>query len=173
VFLDRDGVLIENVPSYVRKWEEVEIFPFSTESLRRLADAGFALFVVTNQAIVGRGIMTLHEIKSLHGRIMQAVDPEGLVSKSYLCPHGPDDDCDCRKPLPGSLLRAAEEFGVDLASSFMVGDAVSDAEAGLAAGTRAIMVRTGRGLSQIELLDGHDVTVVDDLSAAVDLILAS
>jgi D-glycero-D-manno-heptose 1,7-bisphosphate phosphatase len=170
--LDRDGVLIENVSTYVRTWEEVAPFEYSTTCLRRLKDAGFLLFVVTNQAIVGKGLMPLETIESLHAQIMSKVDPEGLVSKSYLCPHAPHEECDCRKPLPGSLLRAAAEFGVDLSASFMVGDAISDAEAGLAAGTKAIMVRTGRGRGQeAELLD-HDLTVVDDLPSAVDLILA-
>lgn len=170
VFLDRDGVLIENIPTHVRTWEEVSIFPYSTASLERLHAAGYFLFVITNQAIVARGGMSHEAMESLHERIMASVDPSGLVTKSYLCPHG-EGECDCRKPRPGSLLKAAEEFGVLLTESFMVGDAVTDAQAGLSAGVKPIMVRTGRGLHEETKLGDLKVPVVDNLESATEVIL--
>lgn len=156
----------------MRTWDEVDIFPYSTDCLRRLKEAGFSLFVVTNQAVVGRGQMRLDVIESLHQRIMAAVDPEGFVSESFLCPHAPEENCDCRKPLPGSLLRAADKYDIDLTGSFMVGDAVTDIEAGRAAGVSPIMVLTGRGRTESELLPDGAATIVRSLVEATELILS-
>lgn len=171
VFLDRDGVLIENIPSYVKTWDEVDIYPYSTDSLNRLHAAGLPIFIVTNQSIVGRGRMTLDAIEGLHSRIMNAVDPEQVVAKSYLCPHAPEDECDCRKPLPGSLLQAAKEFNIDLSRSYMVGDAVSDVLAARAAGVTPIILQSGRGKAEIAKMEPGLATISENLSTAVDLIL--
>ena len=170
VFLDRDGVLIENVSTYVRTWDDVCAFPYTTSSLDRLKELGFQVFVVTNQAIVGRGLMSLETVQDLHRKIIELVDPHHVITKSYLCPHHPDENCLCRKPLPGSLVAASQEFGIDLSRSFMVGDAISDVEAGINAGTQAILVKTGRGKTQAELLTNPHVPIVDNLSDAVDWI---
>ncbi len=172
VFLDRDGVLIENVSTYVRRWDEVEIYPYSVESLRRLKEAGLPVFVITNQSIVGRGGIDFATIDSLHQKIMEAVDPHHAVVKSYLCPHAPEENCDCRKPQPGSLFRAAKEFNIDLDRSFMVGDAVSDVLAARAAGVKPLIVKSGRGLAQIQKMELGLAEVTENLETAVSLILA-
>lgn len=170
VFLDRDGVLIENVSTYVRTWDEVHIFPFTQKSLEKLKSLGLPVFVITNQALIGKGVISLNEAQLLHNRIIESVDPHHAILKSYLCPHRSEDNCLCRKPLPGSLIAAAKEFNIDLSRSFMVGDGISDVEAGLNAGTKAILVRTGRGEEESKRLENKNVPVVANLAEAVDYI---
>jgi len=170
VFLDRDGVLIENVHTYVREWSHVEIFPFVPNCLARLKALGLPVFVVTNQAIVGRGLLPLDQITALHARIIEAIDPQHAILQSYLCPHHPDERCNCRKPLPGSLLKASREFNIDLEKSFMIGDAITDIEAGLNAKVQPILVLTGRGMIESQKFSHLEIPVLPSLSEAVDWI---
>ena len=174
VFLDRDGTVIDEV-GHLGEPERVVILPGVPAALARLADAGYALVMITNQAGVARGYFTEVEVEAVNARTGELLQAEGVrLDRWYHCPHHPDftGACDCRKPLPGMLLRAAEELDLDLSRSWMIGDHPSDAEAGQAAGARSIMVRTGHGM-----LPGANhgpppgVTVVDDLPAAVGLIL--
>src|SRR5205085_10936462 len=129
VFVDRDGVVVENRPSYVRSWEDVRFLPGAFEALRRLAAARLTTVLVTNQSAVGRGLVSLQRARDINERIVDAIRAEGgLVEATYLCPHRPQDGCPCRKPEPGMLLRAAGELDVDLARSFLVGDALTDVD---------------------------------------------
>ena len=172
VFLDRDGVLIANIETYVRSWEQVEIFPYSAPALRQISEAGFATVVVTNQSIVGRGIMSFEDIQRLHFAIMaEILEQGGVVDASYICPHGPEDECACRKPKPGMLTDAARDLGLDLAKSFMIGDALTDMQAAEAAGVKGILVRTGRGEEQSQLERDLTFPIVSDLEKALALIL--
>lgn len=175
IFLDRDGVINQNRADYVRTWEQVEFLPGVFDALRRLAGSDYAVIVVTNQSAVGRGIMAAERLQAIHDRIAQRIAAEGgRLDAFYACPHRPDDGCDCRKPRPGMLLQAAAELDIDLAASFLVGDAVTDVDAALAAGCRPVMVRTGRGVSQLAKLQergSNGVVVVEDLAAAVAWIL--
>jgi D-glycero-D-manno-heptose 1,7-bisphosphate phosphatase len=177
VFVDRDGVLIENREHYVRTWEEVEIFPGSIEAGRMLTAAGLGLVVVTNQALVGRGYLPLEVVSSLNNRILDCFKDAGVeIIGRYMCPHHPDDNCGCRKPKPGMLLQAAKEHGIDLSNSYLVGDATSDLLAAEAAGVTGILVRTGRGVSE-EPKVAQDYNarwvVQNDFLAAATYILAS
>jgi D-glycero-D-manno-heptose 1,7-bisphosphate phosphatase len=177
VFVDRDGVLIENRPAYVRCWEDVEIFPRAVEACRILTEAGLALVVVTNQALVGRGLLPYDEVAALNDRILDSFASAGaLILGRYICPHHPDKDCSCRKPKPGMLLQAAKEHGIDLSRSFLVGDAVTDLQAAEAAGVTGILVRTGRGVDEepkvAQIFDSR-WAVEDDLLAAASFILVS
>ena len=109
-------------------------------------------------------------------RLMVEIEAHGgRVDGVYYCPHGPDEGCACRKPRPGLLLRAARELNVDLEKSYLIGDAISDVEAALAAGVQPVMVRTGRGAAQVRLLKASwaEVPVVVDLGAAVEWILST
>ena len=177
IFLDRDGVINENRADYVRTWEQVVFLPGVFDALRELAASRFVLVVVTNQSAVGRGIMTAETLAEIHGGIAARVQAEGArLDAIYACPHRPDELCACRKPEPGMLLDAAEALGIDLAASFMVGDAVSDMEAALAAGCRPILVLSGRGQAQLPRLRAKgydDIPAVADLGEAVALILGS
>ena len=176
VFLDRDGVINENRPEYVRNRAQVRILPGALAALAALAKTPYAIVVVTNQSGVSRGLFSYAEANAINEHLSAIVTSNGgRFDSVQLCPHAPDDACDCRKPQPGLLLRAAAELALDLSISWMVGDAVSDIRAGLAAGVRPLLVRTGRGAQQASKLLEHglmDVPVVADLTAAVDHILA-
>jgi D-glycero-D-manno-heptose 1,7-bisphosphate phosphatase len=154
-FLDRDGVLVEDI-DWLSRPEQIRVLPGVPEALVRLAQAGFQLVVVTNQPIVARGLLSEEQLQSLHLTLAEQLAAAGapLLTRFYYCPHHPKAtlpayrlDCDCRKPKPGLLLRAARDFSLDLAASFMVGDRMSDIAAGAAAGCRTILVQTGKHLA--------------------------
>lgn len=147
VFLDRDGTL--NVDSgYVADPSNVALVPNAAQGLRMLADAGFALVVVSNQSGIARGYFTLADAEAVDQRVRELLAAEGvMLAGMYRCPHlaGAADleygrDCDCRKPKPGMLLHAAADLGLALGQSWMVGDRVSDMQAGRAAGCRCVSV---------------------------------
>jgi D-glycero-D-manno-heptose 1,7-bisphosphate phosphatase len=173
VFLDRDGVIIENRPDHVKNWAEVDFLEGAMSALRRLSQTPWAVVVVSNQGAVGRGLLDETTMRELQQRIVAEVTQHGgRIDASYLCPHHPDDGCDCRKPSPGMLRQAAREHQLDLRHSWLVGDAVTDLQAAQAAGVRGIMVRTGRGTQQESLLPPDaNWLVVDNLEAAVEYIL--
>ncbi len=175
VFLDRDGVIIENRVDHVKTREEVRFLPGALEALRRLAASEYAVVLVTNQAAIGRGLISLEHGLALNGWIVAEIErSEGRIDGSYLCPHRPDEGCMCRKPAPGMFLQAADELRLDLSRSYVIGDAVSDVLAARAAGSQPILVLTGRGAQQNGLLATSGVghcPVVADLRAAVSRIL--
>ena len=171
VFLDRDGVLNENRADYVRTWEQVEILPGVLEAMRRLAASPYAVVVVTNQSAVGRGLMAVDKLDDIHHRLVEAITAVGgRVDAIYACPHAPDARCACRKPRPGMLQQAAADLNLDLRGSWLIGDAVSDMEAAVAASSKPLLVLTGRGArQQAGLLSAGlaHVPVLPDLAAAV------
>jgi D-glycero-D-manno-heptose 1,7-bisphosphate phosphatase len=152
IFLDRDGVIIEDV-NYLARPDQVRILPGSAEAIASLNRAGWPVLVVTNQAGVGRGYFSEAAVVAVHGHLAAALATFGAVIDAfYFCPHHPEAEveryrlaCSCRKPQPGMLHRAAAELGLDLERSWLIGDRVSDLEAGAAAGARTILVRTGYG----------------------------
>lgn len=110
IFLDRDGVIIENRANYILSWDDVEVFGYSVQALARHADSDYLFIVVTNQSPVGRGLVAFEDAQAINNRVVQIVrDSGGRVDGAYICPHAPKDACDCRKPNPGMLLQAAEE----------------------------------------------------------------
>jgi len=164
VFLDRDGTLNRD-KGYVHLWADWEWLPGAKEALALLT--GYKLVVVTNQAGVAKGLYSEEAVRELHARVNQ--DLPAPLDAFYHCPHHPDfsGPCACRKPAPGLLTRAAAELGLDLARSFMVGDKLSDAAAGRAAGCRSILVRTGHG-RDLEAPPG--LATAENLLAAARLI---
>ncbi len=152
VFLDRDGTI--NVEKdYLYRIEDFEFIPGVPQALKRLQDAGFLLVVVTNQSGVARGYYALEDVERLHRHMCAELQKYGVILDGiYICPHHPDQgqppynvDCDCRKGKPGMLLQAARDLNIDLAASFMVGDKLTDLEAGHAAGCQSLLVQTGYG----------------------------
>lgn len=144
VFLDRDGVIIRKAPEnqYITAWEQVEFLPGTGEALRQLKQNGFLLIVVTNQSAVSRNELAVDVLESIHQGIVHHFAQENVtIDAIYYCPHDRNGNCQCRKPRPRMLLQAAEEHGIDLQHSWMVGDAASDIEAGLAAGCRTVWLR--------------------------------
>jgi histidinol-phosphate phosphatase family protein len=145
VFIDRDGTIIKE-KSYISDPEQVEILPNSVSALKLLTENGFKLFVVTNQSGVGRGFFSLEELHAVHDRLSSLLEAAGTaVNKIYFCPHRPDEGCECRKPKPGMVMRAKNEFDIDLTRSYMIGDRSEDIELGAAAGLKAVLVLTGYG----------------------------
>lgn len=153
LFLDRDGVFIENRAAYVRSWDDVEFFPQALTALARVRDIPYKIIVVTNQSAVGRGIISMETAVQLNNRILEGVrEANGRIDASYLCPAKPGTHDPCRKPRPGMLLQAAQEHNLDLSQSYMIGDALTDVQAGQAAGVKqAILLLTGRGPDQARL----------------------
>lgn len=137
-FLDRDGTLIHDT-DYPRDPALVELLPGAAAALRQFRDAGCALVVVSNQSGIGRGLITPAEAAAVHCRFVELLAENGVaLDGAYYCPHAPGDGCDCRKPAPGLILRAAAELSLDLARSVMIGDKASDVEAGRRARCQAI-----------------------------------
>jgi histidinol-phosphate phosphatase family protein len=151
IFLDRDGVLIENRSDYVRDWSQVKIIPEAIGALSLAPIQKYKVVIVTNQSVVGRGLILLETAQEINRRLIDLIrDRGGQIDAVYMCPHGPEDGCSCRKPLPGLLLQAANDLSLDLQRSWMIGDAWSDVQAGEAAGTRGtILLKTGRGADQL------------------------
>jgi D-glycero-D-manno-heptose 1,7-bisphosphate phosphatase len=163
--------LIENRADYVREWSHVTLLSGTVEALRGFHAEGLKIIVVTNQSAVGRGLISFETAQEINDRLIRTIiENGGWVDAVYMCPHQPQDRCTCRKPQPGLLLQAARELSLDLAASWMVGDAWSDLLAGQTAGLQGtIMVRTGRGANQLLEAQPVDVTsfiVCDDLFGA-------
>lgn len=152
-FLDRDGVIIENRPSYVRSWADVAIYPQALDALARISASRYKIVIVTNQSMVGRGYVSLKTAWDINKRLVKVIEEAGgRIDRVFMCPHAPQEMCDCRKPKPGLLLQAQKTLSLDLSQSMMIGDALSDLHAGQAAGIlQNILVRTGRGSSQSQV----------------------
>ena len=174
IFLDRDGTI--NVEkNYLIDPADLVLLPGVGEALRRGREAGYLLIVVTNQSGVARGYFTTTAVAELHDHLQKELLPYGVqIDAFYLCPHHPEHGagpCDCRKGEPGMLLQAAQEYHIDLAASWMIGDKRSDVEAGSKAGCRSILVRTGYGEQEGQGLPPATL-IADSLAAAVELILS-
>jgi D-glycero-D-manno-heptose 1,7-bisphosphate phosphatase len=174
VFLDRDGTLIAE-KNYLHRPEDVEIFPGAGAALKRLADAGFKLLIVTNQSGIGRGYFTLAEAERVNEHLRREFARDGVrFEKIYIAPEAPDQPSRGRKPSPQFLFDARDEFDLNLAESFMVGDKLIDLECGWNAGVKnSILVRTGYG-AEVERESPEELkraAVVDDLNGAADWIL--
>lgn len=176
IFLDRDGVIIENRTNYVREWGDVAIYGQALTALAGINSSPYKIVVVTNQSAVGRGIITLEAVREINERLVQIIEQTGgRIDGVYVCPHAPQDGCACRKPKPGLLLQAAEELSLDLSRSILIGDALSDILAGQAAGVRqTALVRTGLGTEQVASATAdtlQQLPVYDTLTAALSEIL--
>jgi len=165
VFFDRDGTLMEEV-LYCADPAKVHVFPGVGEALRKLKAAGWRILVITNQAGIGRGLITPEQYNAVERELLRQLG-DGLVDASYYCPDLPGAPSTRRKPEPGMVLEAAAEFGIDLAASYFIGDKAIDIECGRRAGTRTIQVLTGYGSEQPSAPDFTAANV----SAAVDWIL--
>jgi D-glycero-D-manno-heptose 1,7-bisphosphate phosphatase len=175
VFLDRDGTIIEDA-GYLQNPDQVRLLPGAAEAIRRLRANGHAILVVTNQSGIARGLLTVADYEATERRVDELLAGKGArVDAHYYCPHLPElsGPCECRKP--GTLLyrQAAERFGIDLRQSWWVGDRVRDVLPARALGGQGILVRTGAGESEAGNAAARGFTQVEDLSAAVALIVPS
>lgn len=160
IFLDRDGTINKYV-GFLRKEEEFELIDGVAEAVKKINHSGYLAIVITNQPVIARGEVTFEGLQTIHNKMETLLGKEGAyLDGIYFCPHHPHKgyegevselkiDCDCRKPKPGMLLKAAEDFNIDLSQSYMVGDGENDIKAGMAAGCKTVLLNTeGEELGQ-------------------------
>ena len=167
VFVDRDGVIVKDL-GYATKPDDLSFIENSGKAIRLLKNAGYLVVLITNQSAIGRGILTIDGLEEIHERLFELLAADGgKLDAVYFCPHHPDDGCSCRKPYPGMITQAAAEHRIDLEDSYMIGDKITDIEAGMAAGCKPILVRPDdpvRSASDIS-------PVTDTLYSAVQMII--
>lgn len=146
VFLDRDGTVNVGTPTHERvdSVEKVELLPNTLAALKLLSKLNYYVFFVTNQAGLAEGLITEAKFDAINEKVLKLIEPSGIkIEKTFVCPHGEDSNCECRKPKPGLLISAAREYEIDLSQSWMIGDRTSDVMTGVNAGTKTILVKTG------------------------------
>jgi D-glycero-D-manno-heptose 1,7-bisphosphate phosphatase len=169
VFLDRDGVINRKPPEgqYVTRWEELHLLPDVAGAIGLLNRAGFRVIIVSNQRCVAKGLITVHELESMHLRMCEQLAADGAtIDGVYYCPHERWLACSCRKPAPGMLLAAARKHQLDLAASWMIGDSEIDVEAGCNAGCK-----TARLLFHVDAVDSKADIVALSLREAIHQII--
>jgi D-glycero-D-manno-heptose 1,7-bisphosphate phosphatase len=172
VLLDRDGVLNVDLPTGILRRQDLALIPRSAEAVAMLCRAGFRVLVCSNQACVGRGGLAPEELARINGAIDDAVlAAGGEIGTWYICPHRAEAQCDCRKPQPGLLLQAQDEYGFRPAETWFIGDAERDCQAAVAAGCVPILVRTGKGRQSAAQLPA--VTAFDDLYQAAEALIVA
>jgi D-glycero-D-manno-heptose 1,7-bisphosphate phosphatase len=173
VFLDRDGTL--NVDKgYAHRIEDWEWLPGAVDAIAALKKAGFLVIVITNQAGIARGYYSGADVTRLHAWMNEELEKYGTrIDGFYYCPHHPEHggECECRKPRPGMLFQARQDFDIDFSRSWLIGDKASDIQASVAAGVKSILVLTGYGKDHRALLSGETVCA-EDMAAASNLVIS-
>jgi D-glycero-D-manno-heptose 1,7-bisphosphate phosphatase len=174
IILDRDGVINEDSPAFIKTPDEWRPIVGSLEAIARLNHKGYRPIVITNQSALARGLCTLDDLNAIHRRMREELTRVGGHLEAILfCPHGPEDRCECRKPRPGLFLQAAERFCQPLSGVIAIGDSLRDIQAARAVGCQPLLVESGKG---VETLRDHphisdDTLVCVDLAQAVDELL--
>lgn len=172
IILDRDGVINEDSDAFVKSVEEWIPLPGSIDAIARLSKAGWTVAVATNQSGLARGYFSEETLEAMHRRLRELVAEQGgRVDLIRHCPHGPDDRCDCRKPLSGLFRSIAEHYQVSLNGVPTVGDSLRDLQAGVAVGCRPYLVRTGKGAQTEQKALPEGTRVFDNLAAVVTHLL--
>lgn len=170
VILDRDGTIIVE-RNYLSDPDGVELLPSVTAGLQKLINLGLRLVVVTNQSGVGRGYFGMAAVDAVHQRMMKFLGEHGIEFEGiFVCPHTPDDDCDCRKPQPGLAIVAADYLGLSACDAFVIGDKACDIQLGQNVGATTLLVRTGYGEEEASAGRCHPDFVVADLLEAAQVI---
>lgn len=171
IILDRDGVINQDSDEYIKSADEWIPLPGSLEAIAKLNRAGYTVAVATNQSGLSRGYFDLKTLSAMHRKMDTLLSEHGgQIDAVFYCPHGPKDGCDCRKPSPGMLHEISERFQTNLNNVFFIGDTLGDMKAATAAGTKPVLVRTGKGEKTELLLDENNflhVPVYNDLMSAV------
>lgn len=173
VLLDRDGVINRDSEQFIKTPEEWVPIPGSLEAIALLNRQGYKIIVITNQSGVRRGLFDLATLDEIHAKMRRLTEAAGgTIEAVYFCPHGPDQDCHCRKPRPGLLEKFAEDYHAQLDKLFFIGDSLKDIKAGKAVGAKPLLVETGKGhRTRLENPD-LNVPVFKDLYAAASYILS-
>jgi len=170
IILDRDGVINVESRQYIKTVDEWIPLPGSLEAIAKLHQAGFVISVATNQSGLTRGLFDEAILSDIHTKMLNTVDAAGgKIDSVFYCPHHPDDRCECRKPKPGLLKQIAKHYEIDLKNVMMVGDSLRDLQAGVSAGAKPVLVKTGNGGEQLAKVKASidDVLVFDDLMELV------
>ena len=173
IILDRDGVINEDSDAYIKSVDEFIPLPGSLEAIARLKKAGYTIAVATNQSGIARGYFDEATLAAMHDKLAHLLDEQGgEIDYIAYCPHGPDDKCDCRKPLPGLLKEISTHFNIKLTNVPIIGDSLRDLQSARSVGAYPILVKTGKGERTLENADQiSDIPVYADLAAAVDALL--
>ena len=181
IFMDRDGTLVRDA-DLLHKVEDLELFPFSTSTIKKVNDSDFLAILVTNQPVVARNLCDITTIEVIHGKLETLLGKEGAFLNDILfCPHHPDRgypeenpifkiECNCRKPKTGLVEQAVMEYNIDIGLSWFIGDTTTDIQTGINAGMQTILVRTGKGGKDGKFHCAPDF-VFDNLESAIDFIL--
>ena len=171
--LDRDGVINQDSPDYIKSPEEWQPIPGSIEAIAKASKAGYTIAVASNQSGVGRGLFDLETLSDINDKMIQAVeDAGGHIDMIVFCPHKPDEGCDCRKPKAGLLRRIESELGVSLRDQWVIGDSLRDLEAARGVNAKPVLVRTGNG-AETERNVPEQAPVYDNLAEAVGALLST
>jgi len=150
IFFDRDGIINKVRFDYVKNVKELELFPEFPPLVKSLKKHGFLIIVITNQSAINRGLMTESSLREIHKKIQDHMKINGTsIDGFYYCPHRPDENCDCRKPKSGLLFQAANDFSIELQSSWMIGDNDSDVTAGSNVGCKTRKITNLKSLSNL------------------------
>lgn len=174
VILDRDGVINHDSDNYIKSLEEWVPYPSSITAIARLTRAGYTVAVATNQSGIARGYYDETTLHTMHEHLISLVEAEGgHIAHIAYCPHGPNDNCQCRKPLPGMLIQIQQILGLEsLTGSWMVGDSLRDLQAGEAVGCATALVRTGKGSKTEQAGAGLEKSnIFDDLAQFVEWLI--
>ncbi|MGI1679445.1 MAG: D-glycero-beta-D-manno-heptose 1,7-bisphosphate 7-phosphatase [Cellvibrionaceae bacterium] len=178
VILDRDGVINVDSDAYIKNAEEWIAIPGSLEAIAKLSTHGFTVVVATNQSGIARGLFDLDDLEAMHTKLQDGVaELGGNVAGIFYCPHGPDENCECRKPGTALLTAIENEIGLPVAGAPFIGDSLKDLQAGIEKGCLPYLVKTGKGkktLNQLDQLSDDSrskVQVFSDLSDAVNAII--
>jgi D-glycero-D-manno-heptose 1,7-bisphosphate phosphatase len=177
VFLDRDGVINEDSPDFIKSWAEFTFLPRSLDALACLTQAGYQALIITNQSGVHRGLLTHDQLTHIHARMVQRIQSHGgRIADIFFCPHTPQEQCTCRKPRPGLIRKAVQRYNLVVEKTVMVGDSAKDMHCAVNArcGHR-VLVQTGNGRKAQKELQLQKVSVdcvARDLFAAVQWIIA-
>jgi len=174
VIIDRDGVINYDSDDYIKSPDEFVPIPGSLEAITRLSQAGYKVVVATNQSGIARDYFNIETLGRIHEKLhRQLADLGGDIEAIFFCPHGPADNCDCRKPKAGLFEQIARRMHTELAGTPAIGDALRDIQAAQAVEAAPILVLTGKGKMTVERGEGLEgVPIYDDLAAAVDALLA-
>ena len=150
IFLDRDGVINKERKDYVKSIEEFQILDGVPESIKMLKEKGFVVIVITNQSAINRGLVTIETLNEIHNHLQKILkDNNTSIDDFYFCPHIPDENCQCRKPNPGMLIKAVQDHDIDMNQSFMIGNSLTDVQAAQKAGCKGILLNQNQTLLEL------------------------
>jgi len=176
IILDRDGVINFDSENFIRTVDEFIFIPGSIDAVVALKQAGKTVVIASNQSGIARGYLDLDTLEKMHDKLALTLESHQVaIDKIYFCPHGPDDECACRKPKPAMMFEALSDFACLPQQALVIGDSIRDLQAAHRAGIESLLVKTGKGENSVKKLAEeapfYQAPICDDLAHAVQLIL--